>query len=318
MHSRLLTERDFESFIQARGVFEVLTTLENSEYGRQLAGLKSGDVNPRTIDSALLTHFNGVLTEVSSMLSPGDAAELRMVFLGEFDAKNISAVVGGILSGMDGREIVKSLTPVGLLDRSILEEASNAKNIEELQSIIPSYAGILAEAGGLHAETSNIGLTKTLVERGMLLANLTKVRGVFRSYLKLMVEALDMVVVFRCKTASIDAGRYVAGVRNILSEKQFNEILQSDVLGALKILSQTRYGNTLQDLVKNIDSLQYVNQQLDVFIDDELQYRAMLNPLSAYFILTYLKKKLNNVVKLRAILIGKHLGLSPEELSVLK
>ncbi|MFH1404442.1 MAG: V-type ATPase subunit [Candidatus Altiarchaeota archaeon] len=314
MYSKMYSQRDYESFLQSRGAFEVITTLENSDYAREVGGIKSDGVNPESIEAALMKHFKRVLKEVSSMIPAREAAELNIVFLGEWDARNVSTIVGGILSGMQSSEIISSLSPLGLMDGNLIEAASKAPTIDGLCSIMPEYSVVIKRAVQYLGDDKSLSSLKSMVERDILVSKIGVVGGALKWYLRLRVEAIDVALAFRAKSSGFDPLKYSSGVRAVLDGRRFDELVQSDVVGAVKALSETRYGSILQDYVKNIDDPDYILRQLNSFVDRELGYRAMMNPLSQYFILKYVKDKYNETSRLKTILIGKHLGLSPDEL----
>ncbi len=310
-YSRLLTERDIDSLISS-DINVITSTLDSRGYGNQIRDLRTKEADSNLIESIMISHFRDMLDEVSSMIPGKNSSEFKTTFTSIWDAKNLATIYAGITSELPIDQIRKSITPLGLITPEVLEDILLETDLDGLSKKIPQFAPILTNAHASYIAEEDLTLTRTIIEKEILIKLMNSLSRVYKEYLKLRIEALDIALVLRCKSSQIDPIKYWSNITSILSEKQAKELVSSDLIQGLKILSETEYKDLFHDYVKNSDNPLYINKKMDGFIDQQVSNRAMNNPLSAYYILQYIKKKYDEVMKVRAILIGKKLGLKPD------
>ena len=126
---------------------QICSLLAKSPYQKELSEISADQINPFSIEDALLRNFARILDEIGRS-SPKSIRYLLDATLLKFEADNVKTILRARSAGVDPNEVTRYITPVGSLDAvKYLETMKSSKDVPGIVQLLSSsqYGPALAE-----------------------------------------------------------------------------------------------------------------------------------------------------------------------------
>jgi vacuolar-type H+-ATPase subunit C/Vma6 len=313
LHGRLLKGRDFEALASAPGVAEALASLDATPYAEGIRRLGSGYALV-DLEAAFAAHMRAAYMVVSSAVPEGDRSALDCMFLGGWDMDNVRTVSRAISSKAPVEEALKMMFPYGLIGREQLRGLLSSSSLEELAMRLPKhYSEMVAKS--MPKKQKPVEFEEEL-QRLYVSGLLADSKNTVRDYAGLYVDALNIRTIIRCKVSGADASVHILGEGRHIASNRMSQVLRQDLAGVSKILEDTPYGRAVKESLTEVSAGNFagLDRRLRAVLDSEAENAAILRPLSVGTVIAYLRRKEEEVRKVRAVVAGKWHGLGAEEL----
>jgi vacuolar-type H+-ATPase subunit C/Vma6 len=312
LQGRILKPSDYETMMQAGGVREIISSLEGTVYGEGFRKLRVG-YSLQDIEEAIASYFRKSYVEVASAVPEQDSVLLDSLILGGWDVDNIKTVARAVRTGAGGEDLLSMLFPYGRLGRERLSALASSSSVEEMAGRLPEpYSLYFGKA--LSRRQGQLEFEEEL-DRNFILDLLLKSGGDIRDYLRLSVDTLNVRTILRCTAYGVEPGRHVINEGYHITPNKLQQLLRQDVQGIIKVLEDTPYCQAVKDSLHDGEGwLANIDTRLKAVLAREVEYNAILKPLSVNSVIAYIRRREAEARNIRAILAGKWYGLGAEEM----
>ncbi|MEM2874771.1 MAG: V-type ATPase subunit [Candidatus Hadarchaeales archaeon] len=321
---RLIPESRLMELAEAQSPDAVLSALEETDYGKQVAELrKSGLNDPIHLEMALRENANEKYRELLRMLPEGRMETVRMV-LSRIDVWNLKAIISMILSGFPVERRKEELIPSPTTPADRLEILASAKNMEELMEYLKGSRYHKAISGAME-EYEKRGLRALLLaldrQYWSSLWHDVVGRRDQRKVLKMMIgqeiDCINVKTILRLKqerAAPEDIERHLIRPSFELNEEMLRAMVMSDDLSsAINMIHITEVGRVLLESSGEIAAggATAAEAALDRWIVHKFRWLGMTRFFTVAPAISYIVQKENEIKMLRAIYRLKFDGFDP-------
>jgi len=328
MHSRLLSRQFIEGLVGISDIKGLVQGLSGTEYEPYLDEIGIHGLDATNVDIALTNNMVRTYGKVIDFLNP-EARYLVETLLGKWDVFNIKTVLRAKHLGVDTKDILEGVLPVGSLgpiDIGVLA------GLEDLKAVIDTivtwelpFAAPLREGFAEFIEKGELAAMELALDKyyaSWASERLRKRRNNIRTARRILAIQMDvsnLVMIFRLQYASVDvpvAESYFLPGGSVISKKFYSELAgMSDIDEVLDRLKKTPYGSALSDVAM----LYLEHNSISVFersLEDKLARYAMSlargDLLGIGVVISYLWAKQNEITNIRIITKGKTVGMPIE------
>ncbi|WP_407540085.1 V-type ATPase subunit [Deinococcus radiomollis] len=304
MRVELLESRSLDEVQNAATYPEYLRQLSETSLREDLGEATAQGAGLGQLDEALSRNYLRSVQKLRSIVTGQPAQEVEALLL-RYDLQNIKTLVRGILTGRSAEDIVGGMIPAGTVPWSALQAAAQSTDV-------PSLAQTLSVAGGklggvLRAAVSG-GASSMLdlevaLDQGYYRTVLAGVRGAaVRRYFTREIDVRNLLIARQLR-GSVTTNRYfIPGGRDV-TEGDFLRIAGGD-------------NGTVSDLAPILETpdLGVAEAVARRMLNESARNVAMSDPLGPGVALDYLRRKEQEIARLRLTGRAKYYGLSREEL----
>jgi vacuolar-type H+-ATPase subunit C/Vma6 len=313
MEGKLLPEREVEALIQARSDAEVIASLESTEYGPYLCDLKFPEYTAFDVEERLFRHMKDVFDEVRAITPEKEREAFQKFFTGLWSHKNMKTILRGIHHRLPSSEVTQLLNPLGDKDSETLSRLAGEDSVR----------GFLEDAGFFEEKTykayedsGRLELLESFLDSAFFKKFAHEFDGTqLEDYVSVYADLLNIINVLRCRRYGIDATPYLVE-GGVLPAETLRKASLAEISELPSLFSKTPYGEFAASAVRRYseeDSLSFVENEAQAYLRGIMRDKAVLNPLSVYPAAQFIELKLAEIKAIKAIILSKREGLTPEE-----
>ncbi|MFH1125614.1 MAG: V-type ATPase subunit [Candidatus Altiarchaeota archaeon] len=305
MHSKFLDSKDFEVLALAVSVEEVIASLEKTDYSHELSRITE-ELSDLELENALNKNFIRVYNSIADSLPEEDREMLGNVVFGESDLANLKTILRGVRNSLGSMEVRMMLQP-GSMDAELIERLLSSETVEEFTSRIPylgdEYEKALGDAVDEYKKSGSVLGIEIALDK--LMVKSWTSNKILSDYVKMRIDSINILNLFRCRSADIPYNRHIIPDGMHLSEKFLRSLDLLSVSESLSSLENTPYGRALSKFNPAEIDLLKMERALDEFMTEDVSSRAMLNPLTIWPVLAFIQLKKKEVKDLRVVILLK-------------
>ena len=305
MRVELLESRSLDDAQNAATYPEYLRQISETSLREDLGDATAQGAGLGQLDAALSRNYLRSVQKLRSIVTGQPAQEVEALLL-RYDLQNVKTLVRGVLTGRTSDDIVGGLIPAGTIPWSALQAAAQSTDV-------PSLAQTLSVAGGkiggvLRAAVSGGAAAmldlEVALDQGYYRAVLAGVRrAAVRRYFTRETYLRNLLIARQLRGSSVSNRYFIPGGRDV-TEGDFLRIAGGD-------------NGTVADLAPVMEAPDLGGAEAIVRrqLNEASRNVAMSDPLGPGVALDYLRRKEQEIARLRLVGRAKFYGLSKEELS---
>ncbi len=302
------------ALVDSRSLEEAQSTINYQEFLRQISETPlREDLGEATaqgaglgqLDAALSANYMKAAQQLRSIATGQPAGEIEALLM-RYDLQNVKTLVRGVNAGRPADDIVAGLIPAGTMPWGVLQGAAQSTDIANLSQTL-SVAG--GKVGGILRSAVSGGATSLLdlevaLDQGYYRAVLASVRGTnVRRYYTREIDIRNLLIARQLRGNTVNVRYFIPGGRDI-TEADFVRIAGGD---------NAVSSSELQPIAEASDlgSAEAIARRL---LDEASRNVAMADALGPGVALDYLRRKEQEIARMRLIGRAKFYGLGKEEL----
>lgn len=304
MRVDLLENRSLDDAQNAASYPEYLRQLSETSLREDLGEATAQGAGLGQLDEALSRNYLRSVQKLRGIVTGQPVQEVEALLL-RHDLQNVKTLVRGVLTGRTANDIVGGMIPAGTIPWSALQAAAQSSDV-------PSLAQTLSVAGGklggvLRAAVSG-GASSMLdlevaLDQGYYRAVLNGVRGaVVRRYFTREIDLRNLLIARQMRGAEVQNRYFIPGGRDV-TEGDFLRIAGGDNA------TVSEYAPVLE--AADLGAAEAIARRM---LNESAGSIAMSDPLGPGVALDYLRRKEQEIARLRLTGRAKYYGLSREEL----
>jgi vacuolar-type H+-ATPase subunit C/Vma6 len=215
-------------------------------------------------------------------------------------------------------------------DISALINPLGSKSAEELALLASksSVRGFLSELGffshygaekvyGEYESEGRLEVLESFFDAVFLRDFIRELEGtVFDEYAKVNADVLNIKNLIVCRSYGIDAAPYLADSGFSVSDGLLKKASRSELEEFQSLFSNTPYADLVSSAVRGYQkekTLSFIENMTRAYLLRHLKDNAMLRPLSIYPAIYFMERKVGEIKTLKAIILSKKEGFTPEE-----
>jgi V/A-type H+/Na+-transporting ATPase subunit C len=321
MKSLLFDGRDYHKMLKM-GFNEIAKIMQDSNYKKEINELSTSYSGADLLELALNKNLAYTFKKLMT-ISPKELGSVIREYAKRKDIEDLKTIIRGKFTRTPEKVVFKSITSAGTLSRDFLHELMKKESIEEILkgNNIVGFS-FLGEALIYFNEKNSLVLIENALDRHYynnlieFSRLLPKEGAVFRKFLIMEVEIMNILTLFRLKKSKIEKIREVIITAKGLINPKITRMAEVDDLDALiKALEGTEYKKAIDkgiDDFRNTRSLITLETELYRYLLKQTSLLLHQHPLSVDVILGFMFAKDIEVRNLRILIKGKQLGLSEE------
>ena len=305
MRVELLDPRALDDAQNAATYPEYLRQISETQLRDDLGEATAQGAGLSELDEALSRNYLRSVQRLRSIVTGQPAQEVEALLL-RYDLQNVKTLVRGVLTGRSADDILGGLIPAGTIPWSALQAAAQSTDV-------PSLAQTLSVAGGrmggvLRAAVSGGAAAmldlEVALDQGYYRSVLSGVRGAaVRRYFTREIDLRNLLIARQLRGTPAQTRYFIPGGQGV-SEADFLRVAGGDN-GTVPELSPVLEAPDLGSAEA------VVRRQLN----EASRNVAMSDPLGPGVALDYLRRKEQEIARLRLTGRAKFYGLSKEELA---
>jgi len=323
-YSKLFDYRVMENFIEARGISEILASLEATEYEKDIRGDLRKEATTKPLELALKKHFMRIYDEIALTMPENDRKLLDTIISEELNVRNLKIILRAIHSGMPHERLMQLVGPSRKDDTELFQNLSKSGSIEEFISGLrntPYHKALLNEVGAYN-EFGNLlpleaALDKVLIEKWEehMIDN-----NDIKTFVGAKIDRINIKNVIKCNIYGIPLQEHVFDGGLQLSKMTFDPMAGAGIDEMSRLVERTIYGNVVREAIeeyKKTGSLTHLDVGLEKIVMSLLEHSSKFNPLSIGSVISFLNLKAKEVNNLITIVICKSYDIPPKEIKEL-
>ena len=321
MKSLLFKGGDYQKMLKM-GFNEIAKFLQESSYKKEINEFATKHAGADLLELALNKSLSATFKKLLK-ISPNELGIVIREYAKRKDIEDIKTILRGKFTNTGDEIILNSITAAGTLSLEFIRELMKKKSIEEILKSNRIVDFSLLSAGLLYLKEKNsLVMIENALDRhyynsliefsGML----SKEGALFRNFLIMEVEVLNILALLRLKKSKIEKSREFIITAHGLINPKITKMAEADDLDSLtKSLEQSEYKNAIDKGIvdfRNTGSLVTLEAELYRYLLRKATLLLHQHPLSVDVILGFMLAKEIEVRNLRVILKGKQLGLTEE------
>jgi len=318
--TRLLTPKDYENLIQLPSVDSILNHLSAGDYVELKEVHKP--LSFEEIEQAFNSHFNSILKEFNSHLSPKTRKLLSSLILSPIELENLKTLFRSLHSNLNVEErqdILDSRSPFYTIFKSLIQRVESieelAKELYKLK-LIPDLRNELKQ----YAQSKELLLIEARLEHDFFSKWRVELEGVEEAmfYFEVWVDIMNLLNLLRCRINDIEAEPYLLPSSGMyLTPSLITKLSEVNVENYPSLLSPTPYFRAMRESIsffQRTHSLAPVEIKLHNTLLNLIHEKAIHQPLSVYSLLDYLLHKNEEIKNLKVIIFTKTYSLPPSKI----
>ncbi len=306
MRTQLLGGRALEAALGAQTYPEFLRLLSESEISGDLAEATAQGAGLPELDQALSRNFFQSIEKVYRF-ADGDAKTEIGILLQKWDLVNLKSIARGLTSGRSGEQLLASLIPGGTIPMTTLQTALQGGDLASAATALTLTGHPLAAAfrEGVSAYSASsklidleIALDQAYYRHALRVSRNTSLRR----YLSREVDITNALTARSLRGAAANPALFVEGGRSI-DAATFSRLTEGDPSGAGDVAP-----------VLEAPSLAEAEHAARVLLDEAATNAAAGDPLGVGVAIDYLRRKEQEIAKLRLIGRGKFYNVPNEQI----
>ncbi|CAM3425113.1 V-type ATP synthase subunit C [Deinococcus saxicola] len=302
------------ALVDARAMDDVTNTLNYQEFLRQISETPlREDLGEATaqgaglgqLDEALSRNYLKSISHLRSIATGQPAREIEAMLL-RYDLQNVKTLVRGVQTGRSADDIVAGLIPAGTLPWSALQGAAQSADVASLAQTLSVAGGKIGQIlrAAVSGGASSLLDLEVALDQGYYRAVLSGVRGTnVRRYFTREIDVRNLLIARQLRGAAPNVRYFIPGGRDV-SEADFLRIAGGD-----NSVSAPDLGAVLE--APDLGSSEAIARRL---LDEASRNVAMADALGPGVALDYLRRKEQEIARMRLIGRAKFYGLSKDEL----
>lgn len=302
------------ALVEPRGMDDAAATVNYQEFLRQLSETPLredlGDATAQgaglgQLDEALSRNYMKAVQQLRSIATGQPAQEIEALLL-KYDLQNVKTLVRGVSSGRSADDIIAGLIPAGTMPWSVLQDAARSADVASLAQTLSVAGGkigtILRQA--VSSGTSGLLDLEVALDQGYYRNVLAGVRGTnVRRYFTREIDVRNLLIARQLRGSAPNSRYFIPGGQAV-SEADFLRIAGGD-----NSVSSPELQAVME--APDLASAEAIARKL---LDDASRNVAMADALGPGVALDYLRRKEQEIARMRLIGRAKYYGLSKEEL----
>lgn len=302
------------ALVDARNLDETANSVNYQEFLRQISETPLredlGDATAQgaglaQLDEALSRNYLKAIAHLRSIAVGQPAREIESLLL-RYDLQNVKTLVRGVLNGRSADDIVAGLIPAGTIPWTVLQGAAQSADVASLAQTLAVAGGKLGQIlrSAVSSGASNLLDLEVALDQGYYRAVLAGVRGTHvRRYFTREIDVRNLLIARQLRGGAANVRYFIPGGRDV-TESDFLRLAGGDNAVAAD----------LQPIVEAADlgTAEAVARRL---LDEASRNVAMADALGPGVALDYLRRKEQEIARLRLIGRAKFYGLSKDELA---
>lgn len=302
------------ALVDARNLDETANSVNYQEFLRQISETPLredlGDATAQgaglaQLDEALSRNYLKAIAHLRSIAVGQPAREIESLLL-RYDLQNVKTLVRGVLNGRSADDIVGGLIPAGTIPWTVLQGAAQSADVASLAQTLAVAGGKLGQIlrSAVSSGASNLLDLEVALDQGYYRAVLAGVRGTHvRRYFTREIDVRNLLIARQLRGGAANVRYFIPGGRDV-TESDFLRLAGGDNAVAAD----------LQPIVEAADlgTAEAVARRL---LDEASRNVAMADALGPGVALDYLRRKEQEIARLRLIGRAKFYGLSKDELA---
>lgn len=332
MEAGLLTNVQLKDLLSCRDLTALSNYLKKTHYGIYLTeGMEDSMMN--TIDAGLRVSLSESMQKIMKLYSGGDnATPLIGILLGRWDLFNIKTLIRGKFHNVHAQEALSATVPAGSLDEAILQEIYKQPSVQTMIDMLitigHSYVNPLKKIRYRHEGElfkGEVELEKAFFANAHRLLKASDEKGINRTIVEdvitMLIDRYNLITAIKLTEGGIITEEAVAyfieGGRNIplsvyrkmMRCRDASECISATGSDMLRIHYE-RF--SAQSRITNPMLL------MERWMDHEMLIHTARLPREDLFhiglVISYIWKKVNEIINLRTIVRGIHYGLPQDEI----
>ena len=306
MRTQLLGGRALDAALGAQTYPEFLRLLSESELSGDLAGATAQGAGLPELDKALSQNFFENVNKVYG-LADGTAKTEIGILLQKWDLVNLKSIARGLTSGRSGEQLQESLIPGGTIPMSTLQTALQGGDLASASSALTLTGHPLASAfregvAAYNASSRLLDLEVALDQAYYRYALRISRNTSLRRYLSQEVDITNALTSRSLRGSGANPALFVEGGRNI-DAATFARLTEGDPSGAGEMAP-----------ILEAATPEEAERTARIMLDEAARNAAAGDPLGVGVAIDYLRRKEQEIAKLRLIGRGKYYNLPGEQI----
>ncbi len=323
-YSRLFDHRVMENFIEARGIPEIIASLEATEYEKDIRDDLAGKATTGPLEFALKKHFMRVYDELVAAIPEGDRGLLDAIIPEELNVRNLKIILRAIHSNMPHERLMRMVEVSRKDDAEFIRTLSECKSIEEFISGLGDtpYHDALSDRLEAYKKFRNLlpletALDKVLIEKWR---SYVAGKGEIENFVGARIDIINIKKVIKCRIYNIPHQDHVFDGGLHLSKTTLNHMASADIDQMGDVIGHTIYGKAVKESIeeyKKTGSLMHLEVGLEKIIMGIPENASRFKPLSINSIINFLNLKEKEIKNLITVIICKGYNIPPREIKEL-
>ncbi|GGL01585.1 V-type ATPase subunit [Deinococcus radiotolerans] len=301
------------ALVEARSLDEAASSVNYQEFLRQISETPLredlGDATAQgaglaQLDEALSRNYLKAIAHLRSIAVGQPAREIESLLL-RYDLQNVKTLVRGVLTGRSADDIVGGLIPAGTVPWSVLQGAAQSADVASLAQTLAVAGGKLGQIlrSAVSSGASSLLDLEVALDQGYYRAVLAGVRGTHvRRYFTREIDIRNLLIARQLRGSAANVRYFIPGGRDV-TESDFLRLAGGDnaVAADLQPIAEAADLGTAEAVARRL-------------LDEASRNVAMADALGPGVALDYLRRKEQEIARLRLIGRAKFYGLSKDEL----
>ncbi|MFC4455506.1 V-type ATPase subunit [Deinococcus sonorensis] len=304
LRSELLDARTLDDVQGAGNYSEYLRQISETPLREDLAEATAQGAGLAQLDEALSRNYLRAVQRLRSIVTGQPAQEVEALLL-RYDLQNVKTLVRGVLTGRNADDIVGGLIPAGTIPWTALQASAQSTDVASLAQTLSVAGGRL---GGILRSAVSGGANTLLdlevaLDQGYYRAVLAGVRGqAVRRYFTREIDVRNLLIARQLRGDTANTRYFIPGGQAV-SEADFLRVAGGD-------------NSTAPDLQPILEApdLGLAEALARRQLDEAARNVAMSDALGPGVALDYLRRKEQEIARLRLTARAKFYGLTREEL----
>ncbi len=302
------------ALVESRALDEAASSVNYQEFLRQISETPLredlGDATAQgaglaQLDEALSRNYLRAIAHLRSIAVGQPAREIESLLL-RYDLQNVKTLVRGVLTGRSADDIVGGLIPAGTVPWSVLQGAAQSADVASLAQTLAVAGGKLGQIlrSAVSGGASSLLDLEVALDQGYYRAVLAGVRGTHvRRYFTREIDIRNLLIARQLRGGAANVRYFIPGGRDV-TESDFLRLAGGDnaVAADLQPIAEAADLGTAEAVARRL-------------LDDASRNVAMADALGPGVALDYLRRKEQEIARLRLIGRAKFYGLSKDELA---
>ncbi len=305
MRTELVERGTLEEALTASSYQEYLRVLSESTLREDLGDAAAAGAGLRDLDASLSRNYLRTVQRLQNLAVGPTSREINALVM-RYDLANLKTLVRGVLAGRAPTDIEAGLVPAGTIRPAVLQAAASSTDVASLAQTLAVGGGALGQV--LRSAVTG-GATEPLelevaLDQGYYRSVIANVRGAnARRYFTREIDVRNLLTALQLRGGNVQARFFVPGGRDV-TEGDFLRIAGGD-----NSLPSAELAPILE--ASDLGGAETAARHI---LDDASRNIAMGDALGAGVALDFLRRKEQEIAKLRLIGRAKYYDLPAEQI----
>jgi len=306
----------YARLLESKTVDEVVATLLDTAYGKQIEEAIKGGVDIIGVEKAITRYYLKICRDVIATLPPGVREGSYTILMDEFDVSNMKRILRGISNNKKVEDMLSECVE-GKIKEDDLREIANS-DFRGAVDKIKSFGFMLTEENLFDIENQlDLLLMRKWIRESEQI-------GALRGTIRKQIDMLNLKALIRFKVWGIETDKFIKNmvIGMFLRMPEINEIVSSGVtvknIDAINdVMRKTPYGDTFKEAFEDYKKTKNL-EKLEVMIESAFSgFVLSQEPLTLGYVIAYLRKMKLDARNIRIMLVCKKYGIESDEIKKL-